>query len=72
MTRYDTIRHDKTHVSCKGHDMTQKDTNIFFEKKIFFSEIYFFNHSFSESYGSHYEISIHTFDVKFEFAKNTF
>ena len=36
MTRYDTIRHDKTHVSCKVHDTTQKDT-----KKIFFSEIYF-------------------------------
>ena len=41
MTRYDMIRHDKTHVSCKGHDMTQKDTKIFLEKNIFFSEIYF-------------------------------
>ena len=72
MTRYDMIRHDKTHVSCKGHDMTQKDTKNFLEKNIFFSEISFFNHSFPDSYRAHYELFIHTFDAKFEFSKQIF
>ena len=71
MTRNDTIRHDKTHVSCKGHDMTQKDTKSFW-KQYFFSEISFFNHSFSDSYRAHYELFIHTFDAKFEFSKQIF
>ena len=71
-----SIWHKKTHVSKKRHNttqhkMTQKDTKKL-KKKFFFSEIWFFNHSLTESCSAHYELSVHTFDAQFEFSKIIF
>ena len=64
--RHNTIRHKMTQKDTKRHKKAQKDTKR--PKKIetigcFFSEISFFNHSFTESCSAHYELSVHTSDA---------